>query len=142
MILSIFQVFFFQTHQKWMYALARAQDLFVDYLFEGFLLIILRRPCNFWSLLKSRHLYPLLGNDFLFVYYGFKPKLILIKLFLYNQISMRNKSCTISWNIKTVNLLKFSFKFICYQSVINRENSCACTFKKLYMTCFNELFLW
>jgi hypothetical protein len=30
-----------------MYALARAQDLFVDFLFEGFLLIIFRRPSNF-----------------------------------------------------------------------------------------------
>ena len=68
-----------------MYALARAQDLFVDYLFEGFLLIIYRHPSNFSSLLKSRNLHPLLGNDFLFVHYGFKPILMLIKLFLYNQ---------------------------------------------------------
>lgn len=54
---------------------------------------------------------------------------------------MRYKRCTVSRNIKTIDLLKFNLEFICWQSVINRDNSCTCTFKELYMTSFNKLFL-
>jgi len=46
-------------------------------------------------LLKSRNLHPLLGNDYLFIHYGFEPIIILIEPFLYkhNFHEKLNSSC-------------------------------------------------